>query len=257
MGYEFIQVTVDQLIGILTLRRPEVLNALNLKMVDEIVDALERMDHDDSVRAIVLTGNEKSFAAGADIAEMADETVIPMLLKDQFAAWDRIAKVSKPLIAAVSGFVLGGGCELMMNCDIVIASETATIGQPEIKLGVMPGAGGTQRLTKAVGKTKAMEMLLTGEPITADEAWRYGLVNKVVPVEVHLQEAIRLARQIAAQPPVAVRLIKKSVLKAIDNPLDEGLDYERNCFYLLFATEDKTEGMNAFVEKRRPKFTGR
>ncbi|MFC4769716.1 enoyl-CoA hydratase-related protein [Effusibacillus consociatus] len=257
MGYEFIQVSADQSVGILTLHRPAVLNALNLKMVDEIVEELERMDRDDSIRAIVLTGNDKAFAAGADIDEMADESVIPMLLKDQFAVWDRIAKVSKPIIAAVSGFVLGGGCELMMNCDIIIASETTKIGQPEVKLGVMPGAGGTQRLTKAVGKVKAMEMLLSGEPITADEALRYGLINKVVPVELYLHEAVKLAKQIAAQPPVAVRLIKKSVLKAIDIPLDEGLDYERNCFYLLFASEDKAEGMRAFIEKRKPDFTGR
>lgn len=257
MAYQFIKVSVDQSVGILTLNRPEVLNALNLKMVDEIVEEMERMDRDDSIRVILLTGNGKAFAAGADIAEMADEAAIPMLLKDQFAVWDRIARISKPILAAVSGFVLGGGCELMMNCDIVIASETARIGQPEVKLGVMPGAGGTQRLTKAVGKVKAMEMLLTGEPISADEALAWGLVNKVVPVGAHFREALKLAKKIAAQPPVAVRLIKKSVLKAIDNPLDEGMEYERNCFYLLFATEDKAEGMRAFVEKRKPHFTGR
>lgn len=257
MTYDTIKVSIDQSVGIITLHRPEVLNALNLQMVDELVAELERMDRDETIRAIVLVGNDKAFAAGADIDELADEAAIPMLLKDQFAVWDRIAKVSKPILAAVSGYALGGGCELMMHCDIVIASETARIGQPEVKLGVMPGAGGTQRLTKAVGKAKAMEMLLTGEPITADEALAYGLVNKVVPVEMVLQETIRLAKQIAEQPPVAVRLIKKSVLKAIDSPLQEGLDYERNCFYLLFASEDKTEGMRAFVEKRKPHFTGK
>ncbi|WP_282200704.1 enoyl-CoA hydratase-related protein [Collibacillus ludicampi] len=257
MDYEFIRVARDQAVGIITLHRPEVLNALNLKLVDELVEALENMDRDDSVRTIVLTGNEKAFAAGADIDEMADETAISMLLKDQFTVWDRIATINKPIIAAVSGYVLGGGCELMMNCDIVIASETTKIGQPEINLGVMPGAGGTQRLTKMVGKVKAMEMLLTGSPISAEEALRYGLVNKVVPVEMYLQEAVTLAKKIAAKPPLAVRLIKKSVLKAIDNPLSEGLAYERNCFYLLFASEDQTEGMRAFVEKRKPKFTGR
>lgn len=257
MSYEFIKVSLEGSIGIITLNRPEVLNALNLKIVDEIVEEMERMDRDDSIRVILLTGNKTAFAAGADIDEMADEAVISMLLKNQFTVWDRMSKINKPMIAAVSGFVLGGGCELMMSCDIVVASETTKIGQPEIKLGVMPGAGGTQRLTKAVGKVKAMEMLLTGDPISASEALSYGLINKVVPIEVYFQEALKLAKKIAVQPPVAARLIKKSVLKAMDNPLDEGMEYERNCFYLLFASEDKNEGMRAFVEKRRPQFTGR
>lgn len=257
MSYEFIKVGAEGAVGMITLNRPEVLNALNLKIVDEIVEEMERMDRDDSIRVILITGNEKAFAAGADIDEMTDEKVISMLLKDQFTVWDRMSKINKPMIAAVSGFVLGGGCELMMSCDMVVASETTKIGQPEIKLGVMPGAGGTQRLTKAVGKAKAMEMLLTGDSISAQEALQYGLINKIVPVEVYLQEAMKLAKKIAVQPPVAARLIKKSVLKAMDNPLNEGMEYERNCFYLLFASEDKDEGMRAFVEKRRPKFTGR
>ncbi|UOF92482.1 enoyl-CoA hydratase-related protein [Fodinisporobacter ferrooxydans] len=257
MSYHYIKVLVQDRIGIVTLHRPEVLNALNLQLVYELVTELERIETDDSIRVIILTGNEKAFAAGADISEMAGEEAIPMLLKDQFVVWDRIAKISKPIIAAVSGFVLGGGCELMMNCDMIIASETTRIGQPEIQLGVMPGAGGTQRLTKAVGKVKAMEMLLTGEHITAEEALKFGLINKVVPVEMYFKEALRMAQQIALQPPVAVRLIKKSVLKAFDTSLAEGLDYERNCFYLLFSSEDKEEGMNAFLQKRKPKFTGR
>lgn len=257
MSYEFIKVATEGSVGIITLNRPQVLNALNLKIVDEIVEELERIDHDPSIRVVILTGNDKAFAAGADIDEMADEAVVSILLKDQFKAWDRLSKINTPVIAAVSGFVLGGGCELMMSCDMVIASETTKIGQPEIKLGVMPGAGGTQRLTKAVGKVKAMEMLLTGEPISAEEALRYGLVNRVVPVEVYFQEAMKLAQQIAAQPPVAARMIKKSVLKAMDSSLLDGMEYERNCFYLLFASEDREEGMKAFVEKRRPKFTGK
>ncbi|MCK9905886.1 enoyl-CoA hydratase-related protein, partial [Frankia sp. Cpl3] len=172
-----------------TLNRPNILNALTLQLMDELVVELERMDRDDSIRVILVTGNEKAFAAGADISEMVDASPVSMLVRDQFSVWDRIAKINKPIVAAVSGFVLGGGCELMMNCDLVIASETTQIGQPEVKLGVMPGAGGTQRLTKAVGLRKAMEMLLTGEPITAEEALRYGLVNKVVPVESYYSEA--------------------------------------------------------------------
>src|SRR5439155_11404426 len=174
-----------------------------------------------------LTGNEKAFAAGADIKEMADATAVEMILRDQFARWDRIRKVKKPLIAAVSGFALGGGCELMMHCDIIIASETARIGQPEILIGVMPGAGGTQRLTRAIGKALAMEMVLTGRQITAEEALKAGLVNKVVPVEFYLEEAQRLAKEIANRPPIAVRLAKESILRAFDTTIEMGLDYER------------------------------
>lgn len=257
MNYTFITVSVEDRVGVIQLNRPKVLNALNLQMVDEIVAALEQFDRDDAVRCMVITGNERAFAAGADIEEMAHDGVVSMLVKDQFAVWDRIMLITKPIIAAVSGFVLGGGCELMMSCDIVIASETALIGQPEIKLGVMPGAGGTQRLTKAVGKLKAMEMLLTGEPITAREALQYQLVNRIVPPELYREEAMKTARHIASMPPLAVRLIKKSVAKAVDATTAEGLEYERNCFYLLFASEDKTEGMNAFIEKRKPNFTGK
>jgi enoyl-CoA hydratase len=257
MDYDYIQITTDENVGILTLNRPKLLNALNLKLVDELVDALEWMERNEQIRVIVVHGNAQAFAAGADIGEMAEEPPIPMVLKDQFAVWDRMMNITKPMIAAVSGFVLGGGCELMMNCDLVVASETTKIGQPEINLGVMPGAGGTQRLTKAVGKVKAMEMLLTGDPITADEALRFGLVNKVVPVEAYFAETLNLAKKIAAKAPLAVRMIKKSVIKAMDTSLRDGLDYERNSFYLLFASEDMREGMKAFVEKRKPHFTGR
>lgn len=256
MSYAYIKVAVGDSVGIITLNRPKILNALNLQLMDELVSELERMDEDADIRAILLTGNDKAFAAGADINEMAEASAIEIMKRDQFAVWDRISLISKPIIGAVSGFVLGGGCELMMNCDIVIASETTVIGQPEVKLGVMPGAGGTQRLTRAVGLQKAMEMLLTGEPITAKEAARYGLVNRVVPVEAYYQEALKLAKQIAQQAPLAVQVIKKSVHKAQDLPLADALDYERNGFYLLLASDDRKEGMQAFLEKRTPRFTG-
>jgi enoyl-CoA hydratase len=244
-------------VGIITLNRPKVLNALNLQLVDEVVAEMERLDQDPEIRVILLTGNEKAFAAGADIGEMADPSAIEIMKRNQFAVWDRIARISKPIVGAVSGFALGGGCELMMNCDIIIASETAMIGQPEIKLGIMPGAGGTQRLTRAVGVRKAMEMLLTGEPISAREALRCGLVNRVVPVESCFDEALKMAKQIAQQPPLAVQVIKKAVYKAEDVPLQDALDYERNAFYLLLASEDRKEGMQAFLEKRKPRFTGK
>jgi enoyl-CoA hydratase len=244
---------------VLTIRlnRPDVLNALNTALMRELVDALEAADADDTVRAVVLTGDAKAFAAGADIREMADASAVEMLLRDQFARWDRIRKVRKPLIAAVSGFALGGGCELAMMCDIIVASETAKFGQPEIGIGVMPGAGGTQRLTRAVGKAKSMEMVLTGAMIGAREAMDAGLVNRVVPVEAYLGEALALAREIASKPPLAVRLAKEAVLKAFDTTIEGGLEYERKNFYLLFATEDQKEGMKAFVEKRKPEWKGR
>ncbi|MED1952909.1 enoyl-CoA hydratase-related protein [Brevibacillus centrosporus] len=256
MSYEYITVAREDGVGIVTLNRPKILNALNLKLIDELVTELTNLDKDSEIRTILLTGNEKAFAAGADINEMAEASAIEIMKRDQFAVWDRISLISKPIIGAVSGFALGGGCELMMNCDIVIASETAVIGQPEIKLGVMPGAGGTQRLVRAVGLRKAMEMLLTGDPITAKEALQYGLVNRVVPVEVYYQEALKLAKHIAGQPPLAVQVIKKAAHKADDLPLQEGMDYERNGFYLLLASEDRQEGMQAFLEKRKPRFTG-
>ncbi|MGB2868231.1 MAG: enoyl-CoA hydratase-related protein [Bacteroidota bacterium] len=254
---QFLLLTKEPGFAIVQFNRPEVLNALNMQLMTELVDALESLDKDDSVRCIILTGNEKAFAAGADIKEMADASATEMLIRDQFARWDRIRKIKKPIIAAVSGFALGGGCELMMSCDIVIASETAKIGQPEINIGVMPGAGGTQRLTRAVGKVKAMEMVLTGKTISAEEALRWGLINKVVPVESFLQEAKDLARQIAEKPPVAVRLAKEAVLKSFDTTMEGGLEFERKNFYLLFASEDQKEGMKAFIEKRKAEWKGR
>lgn len=257
MTYEYIKAECVDSIGIITLNRPKIFNALNLQLMNELISELERMDQDPAIRVILLTGNDKAFAAGADINEMAEASAMEILKRDQFAVWDRISLISKPIIGAVSGFVLGGGCELMMNCDMIIASETTVIGQPEIKLGVMPGAGGTQRLTRAVGLNKAMEMLLTGEPISAKEAHRYGLVNRVVPVEAYYQEALKLARQISEQAPLAVQLIKKSVHKADNLPLADALDYERNAFYLLMASEDRKEGMQAFLDKRKPRFSGK
>jgi len=257
MGSRNVTVSVDGAVGVLTLNRPDVLNALNRELMQELVVELERMDRDDAVKVLVITGNDKAFAAGADIREMADESAVSLLLKRQFDVWDRIGGIAKPIIAAVSGYVLGGGCELMMNCDLVVASDTARFGQPEIRIGVMPGAGGTQRLTRAVGQRKAMELLLTGDTMLAEEALRCGLINKVAPVELYLEEALKLARRIADQPPLAVSLIKQAVRKAQDLSLAEGLDFERQCFHLLFASEDQKEGMLAFQEKRSPQFKGR
>ncbi|MBK0402090.1 enoyl-CoA hydratase/isomerase family protein [Adhaeribacter sp. BT258] len=256
---EFIKVTPNhqEHVALIELNRPKELNALNLQLMGELRDALKQLDDDDSVRAIVLTGNERAFAAGADIKQMAGKTAIDMFNIDQFSTWDQIKKTKKPIIAAVSGFALGGGCELAMTCDMIIASETAQFGQPEIKIGVMPGAGGTQRLTKALGKAKAMEMVLTGKFISAEEAEKHGLVNRVVPVELYLEEALKLAAEIAKMSPVAVKLAKESVNRSFETGLDEGLYFERKNFYMCFASEDQKEGMNAFVEKRAPQFTGK
>jgi enoyl-CoA hydratase len=257
MNYTTILVTKQDSYALIQFNRPDVLNALNMKLMEELVDALESLDKDVEVRAIIVTGNEKAFAAGADIKEMADASAVEMLIRDQFARWDRIRKIKKPIIAAVSGFALGGGCEVAMTCDMIIASETAKFGQPEINIGVIPGAGGTQRLTRAVGKVKAMEMVLTGKMISADEALRWGLVNKVVPVEMYLEEAKSLAKEIASKPPVAVRLAKEAVLKSFDTTIEGGLEFERKNFYLLFASEDQKEGMKAFTEKRNPEWKGK
>lgn len=248
--------TFEEHIALIQLNRPKELNALNLQVMGEIRDALKMLDEDDSVRVIIITGNERAFAAGADIKQMAGKGAVDMLKIDQFSTWDQIRKTKKPIIAAVSGFALGGGCELVMTCDMVVASETAQFGQPEIKIGIMPGAGGTQRLPRAVGKVKAMEMVLTGNFISADEALKYGLINKVVPTEVYLTEAVRMAKDIAKQSPIAVQLAKESVQKAYEMPLQEALSFERKNFYMLFATEDQKEGMNAFVEKRKATFKG-
>ncbi len=243
--------------ALIRLNRPDVLNAINMKLMEELVSTLEELDKESGILCIIITGSEKAFAAGADIKEMADASAMEMLQRDQFARWDRIRKIKKPIIAAVSGFALGGGCELAMTCDIIIASESAKFGQPEINLGVIPGAGGTQRLTRAVGKYKAMEMVLTGSMITAEEAKQWGLVVKVVPNEYLMDEAKNLAKAIAAKPPVAVRLAKEAVLKSFDTTIEGGLEFERKNFYMLFASDDQKEGMKAFVEKRKAEWKGK
>jgi enoyl-CoA hydratase len=244
-------------IALIELNRPKELNALNPQLMQEVRDALQDLDRNEQVRVIIITGNEQAFAAGADIKQMADKSAIDMLVLDQFSTWDQIRKTKKPIIAAVSGFALGGGCEFAMTCDMIIASETAKFGQPEIKIGTIPGAGGTQRLTKALGKAKAMELILTGRFLSAQEAHFYGLVNKVVPVEFYLQEAIALAKEIAAMSPIAVQLAKEAVNRSFETLLDEGLMFERKNFYLTFASQDQKEGMQAFIEKRKPSFLGR
>lgn len=259
MSFEFIKVNpqVQKFVALIELNRPKELNALSRQVMLEIRDALRELDEDDNVRVIILTGGNKVFAAGADIKQMADATAIDMLNIDQFSTWDQIKKTRKPIIGAVSGFALGGGCELAMTCDMLIASDTAKFGQPEIKIGTMPGAGGTQRLTRAIGKVRAMEMVLAGKFISAEEACAAGLVNRVVPVELMLDETLKLAAEIAKLSPVAVKLAKESVNAAFNSTLDEGLLFERKNFYLTFASQDQKEGMAAFVEKRAPNFTGK
>lgn len=247
--------TVDG-VGILTLNRPGTLNALSNELLGEAVGGLEQFDGDGAVRVMILTGGSQVFAAGADLKQLAQTTVPSMLLSGRFALWDRLKAVHKPIIAAVSGYALGAGCELAMCCDLIIASETARFGQPEINVGIMPGAGGTQRLARAVGKARAMELVLTGRTLTAYEAERVGLVNRVVPAEVLADEALALAREIAAKPPLSVRLAKESVLKTFETTLEAGLDYERRSLTVLLGTEDAHEGMTAFLEKRRPTYHG-
>ena len=244
-------------VALVRLNRPKQLNALNGPTMDALCEALEGLDRDEAVRVIVVTGNERAFAAGADIGEMSGASPIDMLRTNRIAQWDRVRKVSKPVIAAVAGWCLGGGCELAMALDIIIAAESARFGQPEIKIGVMPGAGGTQRLPRAIGKSKAMEMILTGEPITAAEAERIGLVSRVVTDELLVEDALALAAEIAKRAPLALRLAKESVNAAFEMGLTDGLAHERRLFYLLFSSDDQKEGMTAFLEKRDPNFKGR
>lgn len=243
-------------VGLIRINRPEAMNALNSTVMEELATAMQILDQEAGIGALVLTGDERAFAAGADIKEMAEATSVEMLKTDRISKWDRIRGVKKPVIAAVSGWCLGGGNELAMACDMIVASETAKFGQPEINLGVMPGAGGTQRLTRAVGKSVAMEMVLNNRTLEAQEALQYGLVNRVVPVEVYLDEALRLASQIAARAPLAIRFAKEAVDHAFESFLADGMADERRSFYFLFSTEDQKEGMKAFVEKRDPDWSG-
>jgi enoyl-CoA hydratase len=244
-------------VALVVLDRPDVLNALSSALMTQLVDALETLDRDPACRCIVLTGaGERAFAAGADIKEMADATPVSLSAGDSFARWERIGRLRTPLIAAVRGFALGGGCELAMSADMIVAGDDATFGQPEISIGVIPGAGGTQRLTRAIGKARAMEMILTGRRIGADEALAAGLVTRVVPAETTVPAALELAGRVAAMPPLAVAAAKASVQRAFELPLSSGLDAERRAFYLLFASHDQKEGMAAFIEKRSPEWTG-
>jgi len=257
MNFENVIVEKDGAVAVVTLNRPQALNALSYGLVKDLSLAMQELDRDNQVRVIIITGGEKVFAAGADIKEMADRGPFDERIHERLGYRDQINKIAKPVIAAVSGFALGGGCELAMSCDIIVASESARFGQPEVNLGIIPGSGGTQRLTHLVGKHRAMEMVLTGDIINAADAERFGLVNRVVPVELLLEEAKNVAKKIAAKPALAIREAKEAVLKAANSSLNEGLEFERKAFYLLFASEDRAEGMRAFLEKRKPEFKGK
>ena len=258
MTYEHI--LVDQPadgVGRVQLNRPRALNALNAKLRDEMLSALHAFDSDPAIGAAILTGDDRAFAAGADIKEMDGKSSIDMLRSDSAADRIELSAIRKPVIAAVSGYALGGGCELAMSCDMIVASETAVFGQPEINLGILPGAGGTQRLTRAVGKALAMEIILTDRRLSAEEALLYGLVNRVAPQDEYMDLAINIAGKVAGRSQVAIRLAKEAVNKAHETSLSEGLDFERRQFLIAFASDDKAEGMRAFVEKRKARWTGR
>ncbi len=257
MSYEFILTEIHEHVGLVRLNRPKALNALSSGLRRELMEALVNFEADPAIGAVVITGDERAFAAGADIKEMADASAVDMLQGDSIGSFDRIRQVKKPIIAAVSGWCLGGGNELAMSCDMIVASETARFGQPEINLGVIPGAGGTQRLTRAVGKAIAMEVVLNNRTLTAAEAQQFGLVNRVVPVERCLEEALSLAAEVAARAPLAVRLGKEAVNHAFEAFLSEGLADERRAFYFLFASQVQKEGMVAFSEKRKPEWKGK
>ena len=246
-----IVITAREDYSILQLHRPEARNAINLQLIRELTEAIESADNNPGIRCIIITGDEKAFAAGADIKEMASASAVEMLLRDQFVLFDRIKRVKKPIIAAVAGYALGGGSELALMCDIILAADTAKFGQPEITIGIIPGWGATQRLTHAVGKSKAMELILTGDVIGAEDALRCGIVSRVVPAQDLLAEAEALAQKIASKPPLAVQLAKESIQQSFELPLEAGLALERKNFYLLFASDDQKEGMAAFIEKRK------
>ncbi|WP_313892252.1 enoyl-CoA hydratase-related protein [Psychrobacillus sp.] len=256
-SFEFIETSISGSIAVIELNRPRQLNSLNRKMISEIVSEMERFDRNDEVRVIVLSGKGRAFSAGADIDEMMKDTPVSLELLNQFADWDRFSLIKKPIIGAVKGFVFGGGFELALCCDLLIAASGTEFSFPEVGLGVMPGAGGTQRLTKLAGRTKALEWLWTGERISAESALKHGIINKIVAQELVMEETMKFAERLAKQPPLSLRLIKDSVNKAVDYPLYEGMQYERKNFYLLFATQDQKEGMNAFVEKRKPNYLGK
>lgn len=258
MAYEVIDVRTEaEKVGIITLNRPKQLNALNDQLMDELGQALKAFDADDKIGCVIITGSERAFAAGADIKEMATATPAQMLDNPFIGYWDRLTKIRKPVIAAVSGYAFGGGMELAMTCDMIVASETALFGQPEINLGVIPGAGGTQRLTYAVGKALAMEIILNDRRLTAAEALHFGLVNRIVPVDSYLDNAIQLAAEIAARAPIAVQMAKEAINTVYETSLQAGLAHERRLFYLLFSTEDQKEGMDAFVNKRKADWQGK
>lgn len=246
----------DDAIGVVTLNRPEALNALSPSMLGAVCEALEQLDKEQNVRVIILTGSQRAFAAGADIKSMAPASPMDIMKVNTKQYWDRIRRIGKPIIAAVSGYTYGGGCELAMHCDLIVASESTRFAHPEINLGIMPGAGGTQLMAKALGPYRAMEIILTGVPLSAQEAYQCGLANRVVPVERYLDEAKELARLIANRPPMAVRLARQAVRHGIETTFREGMELERRNFMLLFDTFDQEEGMNAFLEKRTPKFRG-
>ncbi len=254
--YTFIETEIHGKAGLVRINNPGALNALNNRLVTEVMDALEAFDVNPSIGAMVLAGSERAFAAGADIKEMMDLDSVSILEADHIAPFDRIMGIKKPVIAAVSGWCLGGGNELAMSCDMIVASDSAVFGQPEINLGVIPGAGGTQRLARAVGKALAMEMVLNARNLSAEEAAHFGLVNRVVPVERYLEEALQLAGQIGERAMTAVRFGKEMVNRAFESPLKDGIREERRAFYYLFATEDQKEGMQAFAEKRKPAWKG-